>query len=421
MQKRTMLTLAATLLLLAAAGGQARAMGQQRQTTYRFDFGGAEASAGWTRVTTATAYSAGRGYGFEPGADGSGSGDDAPRLFSVAVPEGNYAVTVTLGDARDTSDTTVKAESRRLMLEGVKTAKGEIVRRTFTVNVRTPRLPDGRQVALKEREKGVLHWDDKLTLEFNGPRPHVRAVEIAPAPDAVTVFLAGDSTVTDQPREPWNSWGQMLTRFFGPGVAVANHAESGESLKSFEGQRRTAKVLSTIKPGDYLLIQFGHNDMKEKGEGVGAFTTYAASLKRLVDAARERGAHPVLVTPMHRRRFDEAGKVQDSLGDYPEAVRRVAKAEKLPLIDLHAMSRLFYEALGPEKSALAFQDGTHHNAYGSYVLARCVAEGIRASVPGLAKHLAADLPPFDPARPPAPESFSVPASPQRSDVKPDGS
>src|SRR5690606_29250168 len=113
-------------------------------------------------------------------------------------------------------------------------------------------------------EHGVLHWDDKLTLEFNGARPAVRTIEIAPSPEAVTVFLLGDSTVTDQPHEPWNSWGQMLTRFFQPGVAVANHAESGESLKGSLRARRVRKVLESISPGDYVFIQFGHNDMKDK-------------------------------------------------------------------------------------------------------------------------------------------------------------
>ena len=106
-------------------------------------------------------------------------------------------------------------------------------------------------------------------------------------------------------------------------------------------------MLSTIKPGDYLFIQFGHNDQKERGEGVGAFTTYKQSLKHFVAEARERGAIPVLVTPMNRRTFDADGKVTNSLGDYPEAVRQVAREENVPLIDLNAMSKPFYEALGP--------------------------------------------------------------------------
>ena len=124
-----------------------------------------------------------------------------------------------------------------------------------------------------------------------------------------TLFLLGDSTVCDQPREPYNSWGQMLPRFFKSGVAVANHAESGESLRSSLGAKRLDKVLSLMKPGDYLFIQYGHNDEKEKGAGVGAFTTYKASLKHFVEEARKRGGTVVLITPMHRLKFDAAGQI----------------------------------------------------------------------------------------------------------------
>jgi lysophospholipase L1-like esterase len=267
----------------------------------------------------------------------------------------------------------------------------------------------------------VPHWDDKLTFEFNGARPCVCGLEIRKLDNAVTVYLAGDSTVTDQPNEPWNSWGQMLPRFFKPGVVVANHAESGESLKSFLGGRRLDKILSTLKAGDYLFIQFGHNDQKDKSPNAGAYTTYATNLHRFVAETRRRGGLPVLITPMHRMRFDDQGKVVPTLGDFPDAVRRVAREDKVPLIDLNEMSRRFYEALGPEKCKLAFQDGTHHNAYGSYELARCVVEGIKSAPLGLTSFLADDAAAFDPARPDDPATFNVPPSPQSSRVKPEGS
>ncbi len=99
-----------------------------------------------------------------------------------------------------------------------------------------------------------------------------------------------------------------------------------------------------MKPGDYLFIQYGHNDMKEKGEGVGAFTTYKADLKRFVDGAKEKGGIPVLVTSMERK----AGVEHATLGDYPEAVRQVAKEENVTLIDLNAMSVILYKALGAD-------------------------------------------------------------------------
>jgi lysophospholipase L1-like esterase len=193
----------------------------------------------------------------------------------------------------------------------------------------------------------------------------------------------------------------MLTRFFKPGIAIANHAESGESLRSSLGAQRLEKVLSTMKRGDYLFIQYGHNDEKEKGEGIGAFTSYKADLKKFVAEARRHGGNPVLITPVQRRSFDSAGKITNSHGDYPEAVRQVAREENVPLIDLNAMSKPLYEAWGPELSKRAFapNDNTHHNNYGSYELARSVVEGIRAANPGIVKYLINDTPKFDPAHP----------------------
>jgi lysophospholipase L1-like esterase len=396
------------------------------QAHYRFEFGAGR--AGETVVQPTTSYDKERGYGFEPFGRllnaNVGVTSDKPFFFSVALPEGNYDVTITFGDSKEATNTTVKAELRRLMLEKVETAPGKFETRTFAVNVRTPQIgAAGAEVKLKDREKTieVWAWDEKLTLEFDGARPTISAIEIAKA-DVPTIFLLGDSTVCDQPREPYSSWGQMLTRFFVTGVAVANHAESGESLRSSLGARRLDKVLSLIKPGDYLFIQYGHNDQKEKGEGVGAFTTYKADLKLFVAEARRRGATPVLVTSVNRRNFTGQGKVYSTLGDYPEAVRQVAREEKVALIDLNAMSKAFYEALGPEKSALAFKegDGTHHNNYGAYELARCVIEGIKANNLGVAKFLAKDVTAFDPSRPDPPENFKIPASPLLSEVKPPG-
>ena len=160
--------------------------------------------------------------------------------------------------------------------------------------------------------------------------------------------------------------------FFRPEIAVANHGESGESLRGFVGERRLAKLISAIKPGDWLVIQMGHNDQKERGEGVGAFTTYKQSLKEFIRQAREHGATPVLITPMNRLTFDTEGRITNSLGDYPEAVRQEGKEENVPVIDLNAMSKPFYEALGPVEARKAFADAdtTHHSNYGSYELAK---------------------------------------------------
>ena len=426
-------TSAATPYARAARAGRAGAAG------FRYDFGPGNVREGYRQVLPETLYTKERGYGFEPGSqvtclDRGGDalrGDfctsERPFHFSVALPEGNYDVTVTFGDREGESVTTVKAELRRLMLEEVRTGRGRVESRTFTVNVRTPRIPNGGEVKLKDRERKMeaWAWDEKLTLEFNNARPVVSAVEIRRTDDAPTLFLLGDSTVCDQPGEPYNSWGQMLPRFFRAGLAVANHAQSGESLRSSLGARRLDKVLSLMKPGDFLFIQFGHNDEKERGEGVGAFTTYKASLKRYVEEARGRGANVVLLTPVQRRTFDDAGRIKDSHGDYDDAVRQTATELGVPFINLHRMSARFYEALGPDDSKKAFApgDGTHHNNYGSYELARAVVEGIRgirAHRLDLVKHLSKDARPFDPARPDPLASFRIPPSPLATDVKPLG-
>ena len=426
------------LALLPTYSGTARARTKQTTSTnLKFDFGPGKVAPGYTQILQTSTYTKELGYGFEPGSNVScfdrGLKDplrsdlctsDAAFFFSVTLPEGNYSVTITFGDQQAETTTTVKAELRRLMLEEVHTAPGKFATRTFTINLRRPQISTGGEVKLKDREKTseAWAWDEKLTLEFSNKRPSVSAIEIT-RKNGPTVFLLGDSTVCDQPLEPYNSWGQMLPRFFRPGIAIANHAESGESLKSSLAAKRLDKVLSLMKPGDYLFIQYGHNDEKEKGEGVGAFTTYKATLKHFVEEARKRGGLPVLITPMHRRTFDAQGKITNSHGDYIEAVRQAAKEENVPLIDLNAMSKPLYEAWGPELSKRAFapNDGTHHNNYGSYELARCIVEGIKANHFGLRKYLVTGVPPFDPSRPDPIDTFKVPASPQSTKVKPLGS
>ncbi len=374
-----------------------------------FDFSGGKPMEGYTKVASGALYDAETGYGFEPG-------EVRPSYFSVRVAaEGNYKVTITLGDSSAASVTTVKAELRRLMLERVRLAAGEFATRSFIVNVRRAAISSGGEVRLKDREKTFesAAWDDKLTLEFTDEHPAVARLEIEKIETIPTLFIAGDSTSTDQPREPFNSWGQMLTRFFGPGIGVANHGESGESLRGFIGERRFEKLMSVIRPGDFLLIQMGHNDQKEKGEGVGAFTTYKDDLKRFIAETRKHGATPILVTSMHRLTFDADGTILNSLGDYPEAVRETGKEEEVAVIDLHAMSKPFYEALGPVElhKAFAGKDTTHHSNYGSYELAKCVVEGIRTARLPLAKFLLPGFLKFDPAHPDPIDKFDIPPEP----------
>jgi lysophospholipase L1-like esterase len=393
----------------------------------KFIFATGDVPEGATPVQAQTLYSVEQGYGFEPGAklqvcEGGHGGlcSKEPFYFSAALPEGNYRVTLSFSDAPENVGTTVKAELRRLMLEGAATSAAGS-KRTFIVNIRRPQIAGASgEVRLKPRERAeeAWAWDEKLTLEFNGTHPSVSAIEISRADELPTLFILGDSTVADQPREPYASWGQMLTRFFSPDIALANHSESGESAASALSERRVEKLLSVVRPGDWLLLQFGHNDMKKDD-----VATYQANLRKITAAFAAKKVSVILVTPMHRHTFGPDGKIINSHKNYPDAVQEIARDEHLPLIDLLSMSQAFYEALGEEKSLLAFKpgDSTHHDPYGAYELAKCVVEGIRSEVPALAKYIPADLPPFDPAKPDAPETFSLPPSPTVAAAKPDGS
>jgi lysophospholipase L1-like esterase len=397
------------LALAMSAGARAKAR-------FSFNFSG-HTLGDEISVSPTNLYSDSIGYGFEPGALLAGNGcmtSTNPFYFSVRLPEGNYRVTVTLGDAVASSTTTIKAELRRLMLYHVQTAPGKTIERTFIVNLRQPDIAGGGAVHLKPREKTDewWDWDNKLTLEFNDTRPCLRALMIEKA-GVPTVFILGDSTVCDQPFEPWNSWGQMLPVFFKPKIAIANHSESGETIADSLAGNRFKKVFSLMKPGDYLFVQFGHNDMKSKKPN--ALDQYKTDFKKVIAGTRAKGATPVLVTSMERK----AGIEHPTLEGYPDAVREVAKEEKCALIDLNAMSLAFYQALGTNLDQ-AFVDGTHHDSYGSYELAQCIVDGIQQNHLPLAKYLVNDFKKFDPAHPDPVDTFYLPASPRHSTIKPLG-
>jgi len=386
----------------------------------RFALGAAPASADTVTVAPGRAYA--DGYGYEAGSD---------RLFSVAAAPGNYRVTVTIGLPNLATETTIKAESRRLMVDALKVAAGRHATISFIVNVRDAKLapppanaPGGSQVLLKPREQGSFSWDDRLTLEILGEHPGVTAIAIEPV-TLPTVFLLGDSTVTDQPAEPAASWGQMLPAFFTPDIAIANHAESGETMKSFMTELRFAKVLELAKPGDWALIQFGHNDQKANWPQTyaAAETTYRDYLRTWIAEFRRRGVTPVLVSSPERR-FWTGTRIRPTLSDYAAAVKAVGAELDVPVIDLNAMSMAFYQALGPDRAPIAFndngKDATHHDNYGAWVLARCVAKGLADAKVPLALHLKTDLPPFDPARPPDPAGFRLAPSIAHDTRRPEG-
>jgi lysophospholipase L1-like esterase len=357
---------------------------------------------------------------------GGACSSDSPFFVSFPASDGNYKVTVTLGGDK-ASITTLRAESRRLLLMEEKVAAGQSKAFTFVLHVRTADIAGkDMQVKLKPREIGALDWDNKLTLEFNGESPAVRSISIAPVSNIPTIYLAGDSTVVDQDKEPWAAWGQMLPYFFTDRIAIANEAESGETIKSFIGERRLDKVMSTIKLGDTLMIQFAHNDQKKGAGYVPAETDYKDYLRQYIALAREKGATAILVTSMNRRTFDPAGHITNSLGDYPQAMREVAEEQHVALIDLNAMSKSLYEAMGVDGTLKAFvhypantfpgqpdelKDDTHFNAYGAYELARCVVDSIARQKLPLAAFLRKGITPFNPSQPDSLAAWHLPPSP----------
>ena len=398
--------------------------------TFSFDQVDKEA----TQVKTTDLYNTAVGYGYDmtklaPVATGQ------PFFFSVSVPDGNYRVTITMGSKKKAGNTTVRAESRRLMIENCVTKKGERKQVSFIVNKRNTLIGQNDRVRIKDREKTKLNWDDKLTIEINGDAPVCSSIKIETANDVTTLWLCGNSTVVDQDYEPWASWGQMIPRWFDDQIAIANYAESGETAASFISANRLKKIMSLAKQGDYIFVEFGHNDQKQKTPGSGAYYNFATNLKQFIDEAKSKGVTPIFVTPTQRRTFDSNGKITESHGDYPDAMRWVAKREGVQVIELHDMTRTFYETLGVEnsKKALvhyaantfpgqftALADNTHFNPYGAYEIAKMMVQGIKDLQLPFVDHIKEDFKGFDAAHPDDFNTFHWNNSPFFEALKPDG-
>lgn len=362
---------------------------------------------------------------------------NAPFTRNIEVPDGNYKVTIVLGSKKKAGKTVVRAENRRLMVDEVATKKGQFKTVEFVVNKRTPEIEKGKRVKVKDREKNYNTWDNAINLEFTGTAPAVKEVKIERDTTATTIFLCGNSTVVDQPYEPWASWGQMIPRWFGPEVAISNNAESGLTAGSFLGSYRLDKILTMMKKGDYVICEFGHNDQKEKMAGAGAWYNFSYYLKIFIDKVRAKGGNIIFVTPTQRRRFDDAthSKILETHGDYPDAMRAVAKREGVPVIELHDMTRTFFETLGYENSKKALvhypantfpgqdkplADNTHFNPYGAYEIAKMVVMGMKQLNLPIVKYLRSDWKDFNPAQPDDYNKFVWYNSVQQDVTKPDG-
>jgi len=179
------------------------------------------------------------------------------------------------------------------------------------------------------------------------------SVSAEPAPPVV--YMIGDSTVANKNLangNPERGWGQLLPEYFAAEVKIDNHAKDGRSTKSFIDEGLWAPVVAALRPGDWVIIEFGHNDQKKDKPQLyaDAATDYQSNLKRFITETRERGAFPIVATPIYRRYFTPEGKPKSTAGDYPEAARKVALEMKVPLVDLHAKTELLLAAYGEEKS-----------------------------------------------------------------------
>lgn len=226
--------------------------------------------------------------------------------------------------------------------------------------------------------------------------------------DEITIFLVADSTVSDKPFDeggnPEKGWGQIFPLYLKEGIKIDNHAVNGRSTKSFRDQGRWDKVLELIQPGDYVIIEFGHNDQKieDPKRYADPDTAYRANLKRYISETRAKGGKPVLATPIVRRKFDKNGKLIDTHGRYPDVVREVAKEEGVPLLDLQKKTAELVAAYGEERSKQLFlhinpgeyaslpegrADDTHLSPFGAFRVCDLVVEEVQTQLPELVKYL----------------------------------
>lgn len=322
-----------------------------------------------------------------------------PLHISTPVPNGTYEVTVTV-TAHEDITFTIYAQSRRVIVQNYSLKNGEKKDFTFNVSVRDHHKRDAEYTVVNGIE---------LDIACDGDFTAVSAVSPVDVP---TIYIAGDSTVTDQPAEyPYSptstycGWGQMFPQLLNTGIAVENQAQSGSATKDFIEINFTA-FMDKIKKDDFLIIEFGHND--QKIQELGAFTGYTDNLRYFINFAREKGAKPVVCSPINRILFQENGKLLNLLGDYRNAARAVCDEMDVPFIDLWTRTTEFFERAGAVKAWDYFwgdgtgRDYTHTNDIGGGIIARFVAqEMIKAKVEPIASLIKADmidveLPPPDP-------------------------
>lgn len=238
-------------------------------------------------------------------------------------------------------------------------------------------------VYLTDAKGGVSHHQINIAVEGNTIR---------------RIYLIGDSTVSlySPARYPRMGWGQVFQSFFdSSAVQVEDLAVSGRSSKSFYDEGHWAPISDALHAGDYVFIQFGHNDEKtDKARHTDPFTSFKKYLTIYIDGARAKGACPVLITPVNRNKW-KGGEIKDTHGDYVKAIRQLAAEKNVPLIDLFNSSKNLFDSLGQEYTTQhifmnlpagkypnypeGHSDNTHFQEYGARRIAQLVYDGIRTS------------------------------------------
>ncbi|MDB4883494.1 MAG: rhgT [Gemmatimonadetes bacterium] len=221
----------------------------------------------------------------------------------------------------------------------------------------------------------------------------------------VTIYLAGDSTMAAKANDkrPETGWGEALGACFNPAtVRIVNRAVNGRSTKSFVAEGRWKAIIDSLQPGDYVAIQFGHNDEKVDMPAGSTPEVYGENLARFVDQVREKDATPILLTPVARRKWSDDSRLVDTHGKYPDVAYAISRQKKVPFIDMHRNSERVLERYGPDSSKALFlqlapgehpnypagvQDDTHFSPLGAREMAGLFVDGIRQMGFGLREHL----------------------------------
>ena len=225
-----------------------------------------------------------------------------------------------------------------------------------------------------------------------------------PEKKKITIWMCGDSTMSIKEKKayPETGWGMPFVYFWDSTVTIENLAKNGRSTSSFRNEGLWQIVLDKATEGDYVFIQFGHNDEVSTKKTYTTETEFKNNLKQYVSETRSKKATPILLTPMARRKFDAAGKIEGTHDVYSQIVRDVAKEEKVLLFDMDKITQQLYQQFGVENSKLLFMqlkpnehpnypegrdDNTHFNELGARLIAQLVLEEIKKQIPELSDRI----------------------------------